>query len=57
MAALSLTYLADQLITLRRSAEQATAAAPVAEGLALDRCTSIMGSAAIAGLVATARLR
>jgi type IV secretion system protein VirB9 len=37
MAALSWTYPADQLIALRRAAEQAAAAAPIAEGLALDR--------------------
>lgn len=36
MAALSWTYPADQLIALRRAAEQATAAAPVAEGLSID---------------------
>jgi P-type conjugative transfer protein TrbG len=36
MAALSWTYPADQLIALRRAAEQATAAAPVSEGLAID---------------------
>ena len=36
MAALSWTYPADQLIALRRAAEQAAAAAPVSEGLAID---------------------
>lgn len=36
MAALSWTYPADQLIALRKAAEQATAAAPVAAGLAVD---------------------
>jgi type IV secretion system protein VirB9 len=36
MAALSWTYPADQLIALRRSAEQAAASAPVAEGLSVD---------------------
>ena len=36
MAALSWTYPADQLIALRRAAEQAEAAAPVAEGLSVD---------------------
>ncbi|RZF60634.1 P-type conjugative transfer protein TrbG [Sphingomonas populi] len=36
MAALSWTYPADQLIALRRAAEQAAAAAPVSEGLSLD---------------------
>jgi len=36
MAALSWTYPADQLIALRRAAEQAAAAAPVSEGLAVD---------------------
>jgi type IV secretion system protein VirB9 len=36
MAALSWTYPADQLIALRRSAEQAAAAAPVSEGLSID---------------------
>jgi type IV secretion system protein VirB9 len=36
MAALSWTYPADQLIALRRAAEQATAAAPVAQGLSVD---------------------
>lgn len=36
MAALSWTYPADQLIALRKAAEQATAAAPVAEGIAVD---------------------
>jgi len=36
MAALSWTYPADQLIALRRAAEQAAAAAPVAEGLSVD---------------------
>jgi P-type conjugative transfer protein TrbG len=37
MAALSWTYPADELIALRRAADQATAAAPVAAGVALDR--------------------
>jgi type IV secretion system protein VirB9 len=36
MAALSWTYPADQLIALRRATEQAVAAAPVADGLAVD---------------------
>lgn len=36
MAALSWSYPAEQLIALRRTAEQAAAAAPVAEGLAVD---------------------
>lgn len=36
MAALSWSYPADQLIALRRAAEQTAAAAPVAEGLAVD---------------------
>jgi len=36
MAALSWTYPADQLIALRRAAEQAAAAAPVPEGLSVD---------------------
>lgn len=36
MAALSWTYPADQLIALRRAAEQASAAAPIAEGLSVD---------------------
>lgn len=36
MAALSWTYPADQLIALRRTAEQAAATAPVAEGLSVD---------------------
>lgn len=36
MAALSWTYPADQLIALRRAAEQAAAAAPISEGLAVD---------------------
>jgi P-type conjugative transfer protein TrbG len=36
MAALSWTYPADQLIALRRAADQASAAAPVAEGLSVD---------------------
>jgi len=36
MAALSWTYPADQLIALHRAAEQAAAAAPVAEGLSVD---------------------
>lgn len=36
MAALSWTYPADQLIALRRAAEQASAAAPVSEGLSVD---------------------
>ncbi len=36
MAALSWTYPADQLIALRRAADQAAAAAPVSEGLAVD---------------------
>lgn len=36
MAALSWTYPADQLIALRKAAEQSSAAAPVAEGLAVD---------------------
>jgi P-type conjugative transfer protein TrbG len=36
MAALSWTYPADQLIALRRTAEQAAAAAPIAEGLSID---------------------
>ncbi|MDB5581967.1 MAG: conjugal transfer protein TrbG [Bradyrhizobium sp.] len=37
MAALSWVYPADQLIALRKATEQAQAAAPVAEGLALDQ--------------------
>lgn len=37
MAALSWVYPADQLIALRKAAEQAQAAAPVAEGLALEQ--------------------
>ena len=36
MAALSWTYPADELIALRKAAEQSAAAAPVAEGLAVD---------------------
>jgi type IV secretion system protein VirB9 len=36
MAALSWTYPADQLIALRRAAEQAAVAAPVSEALAID---------------------
>lgn len=36
MAALSWTYPADELIALRRSADQAAAAAPIAHGVALD---------------------
>ncbi len=36
MASLSWTYPADQLIALRRAAEQSAAAAPVAEGLSVD---------------------
>ncbi|WP_372892373.1 TrbG/VirB9 family P-type conjugative transfer protein [Sphingomonas sp.] len=36
MAALSWTYPADQLIALRRAADQAAATAPVSEGLAVD---------------------
>lgn len=36
MAALSWTYPADQLIALRRAADQAAAAAPVSEGLTVD---------------------
>ncbi|TPG56599.1 P-type conjugative transfer protein TrbG [Sphingomonas glacialis] len=36
MAALSWTYPADQLIALKRAAEQVAAAAPVSEGLAVD---------------------
>ncbi|PTD27463.1 P-type conjugative transfer protein TrbG [Sphingomonas fennica] len=36
MAALSWTYPADQLIALRRAADQAAAAAPVADGLSID---------------------
>ncbi|BBD01496.1 P-type conjugative transfer protein TrbG [Sphingobium sp. YG1] len=36
MAALSWTYPADQLIALRKAAEQSAAAAPIAEGLAVD---------------------
>ena len=36
MAALSWTYPADQLIALRRAAEQSAAAAPVADGLSVD---------------------
>ncbi len=36
MAALSWTYPADQLIALRRAAEQAAATAPVSEGLSID---------------------
>lgn len=36
MAALSWTYPADQLIALRRAADQAAAAAPISEGLAVD---------------------
>lgn len=36
MAALSWTYPADQLIALRRAAEQAAATAPISEGLAVD---------------------
>lgn len=37
MAALSWTYPADQLIALRRAAEQADATAPIAQGLAIDQ--------------------
>ena len=37
MAALSWVYPADQLIALKRTAEQAEAAAPVAQGLAIDQ--------------------
>jgi type IV secretion system protein TrbG len=37
MAALSWTYPADQLITLKAAADQARAAAPVATGLAIDQ--------------------
>lgn len=37
MAALSWTYPADQLIALKRAAEQAEAAAPIAQGLAIDQ--------------------
>ena len=36
MAAVSWTYPADQLIALRRAADQAAAAAPVAEGLSVN---------------------
>jgi len=36
MAALSWTYPADQLIALRRAADQAAAAAPISEGLAVE---------------------
>lgn len=36
MAAVSWTYPADQLIALRRAADQAAAGAPVAEGLSVD---------------------
>lgn len=36
MAALSWTYPADQLIALRRAADQAAAAAPISDGLAVD---------------------
>jgi len=36
MAALSWTYPADQLIALRRAADQAAAAAPVSDGLVVD---------------------
>ncbi|HKX80559.1 MAG TPA: P-type conjugative transfer protein TrbG [Novosphingobium sp.] len=36
MAALSWTYPADQLIALRRAAEQTAAAAPISEGLSID---------------------
>lgn len=36
MAALSWTYPADQLIALRKAADQAAAAAPISEGLAVD---------------------
>ncbi|WP_340268131.1 P-type conjugative transfer protein TrbG [Sphingobium mellinum] len=36
MAALSWTYPADQLIALRRAADQAAAAGPISEGLAVD---------------------
>ena len=36
MAAVSWTYPADQLIALRRAADQAAAAAPVAEGLSVE---------------------
>ncbi|WP_443025145.1 P-type conjugative transfer protein TrbG [Sphingomonas sp. QA11] len=36
MAALCWTYPADQLIALRKAADQTTAAAPVAEGLSVD---------------------
>lgn len=36
MAALSWTYPTDQLIALRRAAEQAAAAAPISEGLSVD---------------------
>lgn len=37
MAALSWVYPADQLIALKRAAEQAEAAAPIAQGLAIDQ--------------------
>ena len=37
MAALSWVYLADQLLALKRAAEQAEAAAPIAQGLAIDQ--------------------
>lgn len=37
MAALSWIYPADQLIALRRAAEQAEAAAPIAQGVAIDQ--------------------
>ncbi len=52
MAALSWTYPADKLIALRRAAEQAAAAAPVSEGLAVD---SLHFNYAISGDQATWR--
>lgn len=52
MAALSWTYPADQLIALRRATEQAAAAAPVSEGVAVD---SLRFNYAISGDRATWR--
>jgi P-type conjugative transfer protein TrbG len=52
MAALSWTYPADQLIALRRAADQALAAAPVAEGLSIN---SLHFNYAISGDSATWR--
>src|SRR3546814_13309756 len=37
MAAISWTYPQDELIAIRRAAEQERAAAPIAAGLAIDR--------------------